>query len=146
MKILVSNKKANFEYFIKETFETGIVLSGDEVKSAREGHFSLNESYVSVKNGEVYLKNANIKNYDKSFSKTDEIRERKLLLHKKEIAKLEKSTAEQGLTIIPLKVYLKNKLIKMEIAIAQGKKLYDKRETIKNREQERSLRRELKQN
>lgn len=137
--IIAVNKKANFEYFLEKTFEAGIVLCGSEVKSIRQNHISLLDSFVFCRNGEVFLKNAYIKMYDKSYDVIDERRDRKLLLHKKEIEKLSK--LDDGRTIIPTKVYFKGSNVKVEIAIAKGKKLYDKRQTIKDRQLDREQKR-----
>ena len=145
MQLIVNNKKANFEYFIEEKFEAGIVLEGSEVKSLRSGEASLLDSFVFLRGGEVYLKNMYIKPYKQSSAfAPDERRDRKLLLSKREILKLERQTKEKALTIIPTKVYFKGNLVKVEIATAKGKKLYDKRETIKRREQDREVARKLK--
>lgn len=138
-KVIAVNKKANFDYFLEKTFEAGIVLVGSEVKSIRQGHISLLDSFVFCRNGEVYLKNAYIKNYDKAYDTIDEKRSRKLLLHKKEIEKLSK--LDEGRTIVPTKVYFSGQNVKLEIAIAKGKKLYDKRNTVKNRDLDRELKR-----
>ena len=143
--IEIKNKKANFDYFIEDKFEAGIVLEGSEVKSLRNGEASLLDSFVFLRGGEVYLKNMYIKSYKQSSAFTpDERRDRKLLLSKREILKLERQTKEKALTIIPTKVYFKGNLVKVEIATAKGKKLYDKRETIKRREQDREVARKLK--
>lgn len=145
MKLIVNNKKAYFEYFIEDTFEAGIVLQGAEVKSLRNGEASLLDSFVFLRNGEVYIKNMYIKPYKQaSVFQPDERRDRKLLLSKKEIQKLDRQVREKGLTIIPTKIYFKDSLVKLEIATARGKKLYDKRETIKRREQDREVSRKLK--
>jgi len=141
MKIVCNNPIANFQYFLLDKYEAGIVLTGDEIKSIRLGHISIKESFVIVKNNEVWLKNAFIQNYDKSFSggrnKADEKQDRKLLLHKTEILKIKKSLEQEGLTLVPTKVYFNGSYVKVEIAVAKGKKLYDKRETIKKRDVER---------
>lgn len=146
MKIVCNNPNANFQYFLLEKYEAGIVLSGDEIKSIRLGHISIKESFVIVKNNEVWLKNAFIQNYDKSFNggrnKSDEKQDRKLLLHKKEILKIKKSLVQEGLALVPTKVYFNGSFVKVEIAVAKGKKLYDKRETIKKRDVERKVNRE----
>ncbi len=145
MQLIVNNKKANFEYFIEDKFEAGIVLEGSEVKSLRNGEASLLDSFVFLRGGEVYLKNMYIKPYKQSSAfKPNERRDRKLLLSKREILKLERQTKEKALTIIPTNVYFKGNLVKVEIATAKGKKLYDKRETIKRREQDREVARKLK--
>lgn len=144
MKVLFNNKKAYFEYFIEDTFEAGIVLVGAEVKSVKNGNISLTDSYVSIKNNEVFLKNAYIKPYEKTnnFS-VDDKRIRKLLLNKTEIEKIRKKTEVKGYSIVPTKVYLKDNLVKVEIAVAKGKKLYDKRETIKQRDISRQIKEQL---
>ena len=145
MKLIVNNKKANFEYFIEDRFEAGIVLKGAEVKSLRNGEASLLDSFVFIRGGEVYIKNMYIKPYKQATSfAPDERRDRKLLLSKKEILKLERQVKEKSLTIIPTKLYFKDNLVKLEIASARGKKLVDKRETIKRREQDREISRKLK--
>lgn len=147
MKIVCTNKVANFEYFLLDKFEAGIVLTGDEIKSVRSGHVSLNEAFVSVKNGEVFLKNAFIACYEKSFyskkSSSEERKDRKLLLHKNEILRIKKEIEQAGLTLVPTKMYFVGQLCKVEIAIAKGKKLYDKRDTIKKRDIERKIAREV---
>lgn len=145
MKLIVNNKKANFEYFIEDRFEAGIVLEGSEVKSLRNGEASLLDSFVFIRGGEVYIKNMYIKAYKQATSYVpDERRDRKLLLSKREILKLDRLVKEKALTIIPTKVYFKDNLVKVEIASARGKKLVDKRETIKRREQDREISRKLK--
>ena len=142
METITVNKKATFDYFIEKTFEAGICLIGDEVKSVRQKHISLMDSFVFVRNGEVFLKNAYIKSYENAFMPIEERRTRKLLLHKKEIEKLSK--LDDGRTIVPLKVYFKGPFVKVEIARAKGKKLYDKRETIKKRDIDREIRQNIK--
>ncbi len=145
IKIICSNKKAYHNYFISDTYETGIQLLGSEVKSVRSGGISINDAFVSLKNGEVFLKNAYIKPYEKtSVFLPKETRNRKLLLHDYEIDKLSKQVVVKGFSLIPLKVYLKNGLVKVEIGIAKGKKLYDKREVLKQKTLNRQLDRELK--
>ena len=145
MKLIVNNKKANFEYFLEDFFEAGIVLEGAEVKSLRNGEASLLDTFVFIRNNEVFLKNMYIKPYKQSTLFTpDERRDRKLLLSKREILKLNRAVKEKGLTIIPTKLYFKDNLVKVEIATAKGKKLFDKRETIKRREQDREISRKLK--
>lgn len=146
MKIVVQNKKAYFDYFVLETYEAGISLVGCEVKSIRAGHVSLNDSYISISSsGDVYIKNIYIKTYEKSSAFTaDEKRVRKLLLNKKEIEKLSKNVKEKGLTIVPLKVYFKGQLVKLEIGLVKGKHLYDKREVLKQKDKTREVERQLK--
>jgi SsrA-binding protein len=134
MKIIANNKKAYFDYFISDKIEAGIVLEGSEVKSVRDGGINISEGYVRVINGELFLINAYIKPFDKSSSYTPDARKsRKLLLNKREIIKYETAVVEKGLTILPLKVYLNNNLVKVEIGIGKGKKLYDKREVLKEK-------------
>ncbi|MBE5746476.1 MAG: SsrA-binding protein SmpB [Clostridiales bacterium] len=144
MKIIQNNKKAYFEYFIEDTFEAGIVLKGSEVKSVKNGHMSIVDSFVSIKDNEVFLKNAYIKPYEKANNfAPDEKRIRKLLLNKIEIEKIKKKVETKGYTLVPTKVYLKDNLVKVEIGVARGKKLYDKRETIKERELNRRIKQEV---
>lgn len=145
MKIISQNKKARHDYFIEETFEAGIQLLGSEIKSIRLGKVSLNDAFVSFKNGEAYVHNMHIAIYEFSNQfNHEETRMRKLLLHKKEIFKLFSKTREQGFTIIPLKVYLKDGLAKVEIGLAKGKKDYDKRESIKEKDTQMRLKKILK--
>lgn len=145
MKIIANNKKANYEYFIISTYEAGIVLCGSEVKSIRLGHASLNDSFITFSKGEAYIKNMHISTYkDASIDKLDEKRSRKLLLNKSEINKLLSKVKEKGFTCVPLKVYLKDQLVKVEIALAKGKHLYDKRETLAKKDIERDTQRLLK--
>ena len=140
MKVIADNKKAYFDFFISDNTEAGIELKGSEVKSIRAGGISLNESYVRVVGNEVFLINAFIKPFEKSSSFVpDSRRTRKLLLRKSEIAKLSQKVSEKGLTIIPLKVYLKGNLVKVEIGIGKGKKLFDKRETLKEKTAQREI-------
>ena len=140
VKVLAQNRKARFSYEILESFEAGIVLTGTEVKSARQGRVNLQDAYASVEKGEVFIKGMHISPYDQGNRfNPDPLRKRKLLLHKREIRKLAVSVQQEGLTLIPLRLYLKRGLIKLELAIAKGKKLYDKRESIKKRETEREL-------
>ena len=131
VKLVANNKKAYHDYFILETFEAGIALSGTEVKSIRMGKCSIKEAFVRVEKGEVFIYGMHISPYEKGniFNK-DPLRVRKLLLHRSEINKLLGKTKEQGITIMPLKVYLKGSLVKVEIGLARGKKLYDKRQDI----------------
>lgn len=135
MKLIATNRRANFEYFIQDTFEAGIVLVGSEVKSLRENHVSLEDAFVVVRGTSVIIKNMYIKPYEKATSfVVDARRDRNLLLNKKEILKLHRELKNQGLTVVPLKIYFKNNFVKLEIALAKGKKLYDKRESIKQKE------------
>lgn len=144
-KNITVNRKAQHEYFILQKFEAGIVLFGSEVKSARQNKVSLVDSYATVENGEVWLYNSNIAQYDQaSINNHDPVRKRKLLLNKNEIRKLEKGTSAKGNTIIPLRMYFKNGKVKVEIALATGKKKYDKREDIAKRDFNREIQRRLK--
>ena len=140
MKVITNNKKAYFDYFISDNLEAGIALEGSEVKSIRAGGISLNESYVKFINNELYLINCYIKPFEQASSYIpDSKRSRKLLLNKHEILKLKQKILEKGLTIVPLKVYLKGNLVKVEIGVGRGKKLFDKRATLK----EKAVKREI---
>lgn len=144
-KVIAVNKRARFEYHLIETFEAGIVLSGAEIKSIRAGGVSIAEAYVHPSNGEIYLLGAHITPYSHSGSLDyDPVRKRKLLLHKQEIDKLSSRVAEKGLTIVPLRVYLKSGRAKVEIALAKGKDAPDKRKSIKDREGKREVQRVMK--
>ena len=141
VKIVSTNRKARHEYFVEDTIEAGIVLTGTEVKSIRQGKVNIKESYASVENGEVFIHNMHISPYEQgNIYNVDPIRKRKLLLHKREIRKLDAQIAQKGYTLVPLSVYIKNGLVKVELAIAKGKKLYDKREAIAKRDAERRMR------
>ena len=145
MKIIATNKKACFDYFIISTFEAGIVLGGSEVKSIRLGHTNLKDSFITFSHNEAFIKNMHISNYkDATIDKLDEKRSRKLLLNSSEIAKLISKTQEKGFTCVPLKIYLKDNLIKIEIALAKGKHLYDKKKTLAEKDIKRETERELK--
>lgn len=145
IKQIANNKKAYHDYFILKQYETGIELAGTEVKSLRMGKCSIKEAYVQIKNGEVYITGMHITPYEKGniFNK-DPLRERRLLMHKQEIRTLIGKLKEKGLTLIPLRVYFKNSLIKVEIGLARGKKLYDKREDLKKKEDKREAERAMK--
>lgn len=137
----IVNKKAYFNYFIDSELEAGIVLKGTEIKSVRKGSVNLTDSYVRIKNNEAYIINMFIDKYDEgNIFNHDPTRERKLLLHKKEIKRLLELTSRDGYTLVPVKLYIKNDKAKISIGIAKGKKLYDKRETIKKRDLERDNR------
>ena len=140
-KVLAANRSARHDYFIEETLEAGIVLTGTEIKSLRQGKVSLGESFARVNDGELFIYGMNIKPYDHgNIHNVDPLRPRKLLVHKKEIRKLILETKKEGFTLVPLSIYLNDKgLAKMEIAIAKGKKLYDKRESIAKRDVERRI-------
>ena len=137
----IKNKKAYFNYFIEKEIEAGIVLVGTEIKSVRANKVNLTDSYVRIKNNEAYIINMFIEKYDKcNIFNHDETRERKLLLHKREIKKIYEQIKKEGYTLVPLKVYMKNNKAKVLIGLAKGKKVYDKRETIKKRDLERDIR------
>lgn len=137
----IVNKKAYFNYFIDSELEAGIVLKGTEIKSVRKGSVNLTDSYVRIKNNEAYIINMFIDKYDEgNIFNHDPTRERKLLLHKKEIKRLLELTSRDSYTLVPVKLYIKNDKAKISIGIAKGKKLYDKRETIKKRDLERDNR------
>lgn len=145
MKEIAVNRKAHFEYFIEEKYECGIVLIGQEVKSLRQGHLSLADSYGVVRNGEVFLLNATIPSYEKTSSyKADEKRTRKLLLKKSEIERIERKIKDKSYTLVPLKAYFKNGYVKIEMALAKGKHLYDKKETIKANDLKKEAQRAIK--
>lgn len=142
---IANNKKANHLYFIEDTYEAGIELKGTEVKSIRAGQVNLKDSYCDIKNGEIFVHNMHISPYEQgNIYNVDPVRKRKLLLHKSEILRLEKVKTQDGYTIIPLKVYLKRGKVKVLIGKAKGKKLWDKRDTIKKREVDKKLRQALK--
>jgi len=144
-KLIAPNKKARHDYFIEATYEAGIELFGTEVKSVREGKLNLKESYAAVDGGELYVLGMHISPYERGniFNK-DPLRNRKLLLHRREIVKLDAMTAQKGLTMVPLSLYLKRGRVKVELGIVRGKKLFDKREDIQSREARREIERKLK--
>ncbi|HUU50639.1 MAG TPA: SsrA-binding protein SmpB [Nitrospinota bacterium] len=144
-KIICKNKKASHDYHLSETYEAGIVLKGTEVKSLREGKVNLKESYASIEGGEVYLYNCHISPYSHgSDANHNPLRTKKLLFHKKEIKKLTGKIKEKGLTLIPLKLYFLNGIAKIEMALAKGKKLYDKREDMKMKDAKKDIERAFK--
>lgn len=146
VKVLAQNKKAYHEYFIGDKYECGIALAGTEVKSVRAGRVNLKDSYVKIKKGEAFVTGMHISPYEKgNIFNRDPFRERKLLLHKTEIRRLARASQEDGFSIIPLSMYLKDGLVKMEIATAKGKKLYDKRESLAKRDAEREMERKLRE-
>ena len=145
MKVICQNRKAYHDYHIEETFEAGIALSGTEVKSLREGKANVKESYVIIKDHEVFLLNCHISHYSHgNIMNHDPLRTRKLLLHRKEINRLRGKTAIRGFTLIPLKIYFKGPVAKVEIALAKGKKLFEKRETIKEKDARREIARAIR--
>lgn len=144
-KLIANNKKAFHDYFIEEKYEAGIALVGTEVKSLRMGKCSVKESFIRIERGEVYVYHMHISPYEKGniFNK-DPLRIRKLLLHKSEIRKIEGRIAQKGYTLVPLSVYFKGSLVKVEIGLAKGKKLYDKRQDIAKKDQRREAERQFK--
>lgn len=146
-KLIANNKKARFDYFIEESLEAGIALAGTEVKSLRMGKCSIKESFIRIEKGEVFVYNMHISPYEKgNIYNKDPLRVRKLLLHRHQIRKLEGQMAQKGYTIVPLEVYLKDGLVKIEIGLARGKKLYDKRQDIAKKDQRREAERQFKIN
>lgn len=145
-KIVASNKKARHDYFIENTYEAGIVLTGTEIKSVRQGKVNLKESYAKVEDGEIFVYSMNISPYDHgNIYNVDPMRPRKLLLNRREIAKINSALMQQGLTLIPLSMYINEKgLAKLEIGVSKGKKLYDKRESIAKRDSDRNIDRLMK--
>ena len=145
LKTIADNRKARHDYFILESYEAGIELTGTEVKSIRDGGLNLKDSWISIDNGELFIKQMHISPYEKgNIFNRDPVRVRKLLLHRSEINKLAGKTVEKGYTIVPLQVYMKNGLVKIEIGLGRGKKLYDKRQDIAKRDQRREVEKEFK--
>lgn len=146
IKIVAQNKKARHDYFIEQTLEAGIVLSGTEVKSIRQGKVNMKECYADIKHGEVFVVHMHISPYEQGniFNK-DPLRDRKLLLHRSEINKLIGLVQQKGLTLVPLQLHLRRGKVKVELAVAKGKKLYDKREDIAKKEAAREIDRKLKE-
>lgn len=146
IKVVAQNKKARHDFFIEQTMEAGLVLSGTEVKSIRQGKVNLKDSYAEIKNGEIFLVGAHITPYEQGniFNK-DPLRDRKLLVHKAEINKLIGYTQRDGMALVPLQLYLKRGKVKLELAVAKGKKLYDKREDIAKRDANREIDRRIKE-
>ncbi len=146
IKIIAENRKARFNYFIEETYEAGMVLLGTEVKSLRLGRVNLKDSYARIKKGEVFVHQMHIGAYPFAYyGNHDPLRKRKLLLHKYEIKKLYGKVNEKGFSLIPLKVYFQNGKAKLTVALARGKRKYDKRETIRRRDEQRDLERSKKE-
>ncbi len=147
VKVVATNRRASFDYTLTDRFEAGLVLNGGEIKSIRAGKLDLRDAYVAVRNGEAWLVNLYISPYELAtgFSKpTDERRERKLLLNRKEIGALARSIAQKSFTVVPTRVYLKRGRAKIEIALARGKRQYDKRESIAKRDADRDVEREVR--
>ena len=145
IRLIANNKKAFHDYFIDDTYEAGVELFGTEVKSLRNGKCSIKEAFIRIEKGEVYVYGMHVSPYEKGniFNK-DPLRVKKLLLHRYEIQKLEGKIAQKGYTLVPLKVYFKGSLVKVEVGLARGKKLYDKRQDIAKKDQKREAQRELK--
>lgn len=145
-KIIATNRVANHEYYILDRYEAGIMLDGGEIKSVRGGNCNLKDSFCVFSGGEIFVKNMHVSVYDKSgaFNARNATRDRKLLLHKGEIVKLSSKVAEKGLTVVPLKLYFKDALVKMEIGLCQGKHTYDKKKTLMEKDIEREKERYLK--
>lgn len=145
MKIVAQNKKAYHDYFILDTYEAGIELQGTEIKSIRKGSINLKDSFIRIRNDEAFIDNMHIAPYEQGNRFNHEpLRQRKLLLHKKEIKKLQKELKENGLTIVPTKLYFNTSKLKVEIALARGKKLYDKRQDLKEKDSKRDIEKALK--
>ena len=144
-KLIANNKKAYFDYFIEDKYEAGVALHGTEVKSIRMGKCSIKEAYIKIENGEVFIYGMHISPYEKGniFNK-DPMRIKKLLMHKYEINKLNGKLQQKGLTLVPLQVYLKGGLVKVEVGLARGKKLYDKRDSLAKKDMKREAEKEFK--
>ncbi len=145
MKVLIDNRLARHEYFIEDTIEAGIVLDGGEVKSLKAGNANLSDSFCLISDGEVFLKNAHVAVYDKAsaYNVKDSRRDRKLLLNKREIIRLKQKVAEKGYTLVPLKLYLKDALIKVELGVCKGKHTYDKKQALKEKDIKKKTDREI---
>ncbi len=146
MKIITENREARFEYFIEDSYEAGIQLDGGEVKSIRAGNVNLTDAYCSIYNGELLVKGMHVAVYDKAgaYNVKDSRRERRLLLHKSEINRLIGKVNEKGYTLVPLKLYFKGSLIKMEVGLCKGKHTYDKKQSLKERDLKRNMERDIK--
>lgn len=146
VKLIASNKKAYHDYFIDEVFEAGIVLTGTEIKSVRLGHVNVKESYCRIRHGEVFVDGMNISPYEfGNRENVESLRARKLLLHRREIDKLTRKVDERGYSLVPTKIYLKGGRAKLEIGLARGKKQYDKRETLKQKQSDREAQRDMRE-
>ncbi len=145
IKIIATNKKAYHEYFIDEVFEAGMVLAGTEVKSLRQGNANLRDAFCRIKNGEIFVDNLHISPYEQGNRENPEPdRRRKLLLHHEEIVKLTRKVEEKGLSLVPTKIYFKESRVKLEIGVGRGKKLHDKRETLRQKEADREMAKAIK--
>ena len=140
---VITNRKARHDYFVLDTYEAGIVLEGPEVKSIRNGRANLQDGYARVESGEVWLHGMHVSPYEFSRTQLDPVRRRKLLLHHREIAEIERATAEKGVTLVPLRVYFKDGRAKVELALAKGRKSYDKRQMLAERDSQLDVRREM---
>lgn len=146
VKIIAQNRRARHDYFVLETWEAGIELKGTEVKSLRLGKCNLKDAYAAVKNGEIFAMGLHISPYEKgSYFNTDPMRPKRLLMHKAEIRKAQQSVMQQGLTLIPLSIYLKDGRMKLELALCKGKKLYDKRDDMVRRDAKRDIERSMRE-
>ena len=146
IKLIANNKKARHDYFLEETFEAGVCLHGTEVKSLRMGKCSIKEAFVRIENGEIFIYGMHISPYEKgNIFNRDPLRPKKLLMHKQQIRKLSQGIKEKGYTIVPVQVYFSGSRVKVEIALAKGKKLYDKREDIAKKDAKREMAREFKE-
>lgn len=146
IKLIAQNKKAYHDYFILENYQAGIALTGTEVKSLRQGKCNLKDSFIKIENSEAIIKNMHISPYEQgNIFNHDPLKDRKLLLHKYEINKLLGAITQDGLTIVPLRIYFEGSLVKMDIAVAKGKKLYDKRQSIAKKDQQREAEKDFKQ-
>ena len=146
IKMIAKNRNASYEYELLDRYEAGLELKGTEIKSVRKGKFQLKDSYISIRNGQAVIKGMHISPYEfgNRFNH-DEVRDRRLLLHKKEILKLDQAVRIKGFTLVPVSIYLSHGLCKLEIAVARGKNLHDKRETSKKRDAEREIRKAMKE-
>ena len=143
-QVVITNRKARHDYFVLETYECGVTLKGPEVKSIRNGRANLQDAYARVEDGEVWLYGMHVSPYSYSRMELDPVRKRKLLLHRKEIVAIERGTAERGLTLVPLRVYFKDGRAKVELALARGKRAYDKRQALAERDAKREAERAMK--
>lgn len=145
MKVIADNRKARHDYYIEDSVEAGIVLKGTEVKSIRAGHVTLKDAYASIRNGEIFIEGMHISPYEHgNIFNVDPLRKRKLLLHKRQILRLAQKTQEKGLTLVPLKLYFDHDKVKVDLALAKGKKLYDKRAVAAEKSARRDIDRALK--
>jgi SsrA-binding protein len=143
-QLVISNRKARHDYHVSDTYECGIVLLGSEVKSLRNGRGNLQDAYARIEDGEVWLHGMHVSPYEFSRQQLDPVRKRKLLLHRRQIAQLESASAEKGVTLVPLKIYFKDGRAKVELAVARGKRAYDKRQALAERDAKRETERALK--